>query len=242
VCQEQRRKESCCLPGAGRDVSPDPTGSSPDYRQSSGLPQASRLFLHREIDKSKTGMSSEGSSVSTRKGIWHSTPQNLTTMSDWICRSKLLQSFFPHSFPKSHLALNMSIDAKQNHPGLSSENFLMFMVALICLGSSSGFQLSLPTQHIPLSPCIRVCYGQGCVCSFMFLISSCMSHLLSLCSGRVLQGMRGHLIRLALYQTSWSNLEPESLFFPNCTSPLVTKMQSEDICPLLSSPHREHPL
>lgn len=140
-------------------------------------------------------------------------------------------------------------------PGVSSENLLSFRVALTCPGSNSGLQTSLPTQHIPLSPCIRVCCGQGCVHPFTFLISSWMSHLLILCSGTVLWDMRGHLIDLVLYQISWSNFEPESLvvFFSQIVrAPLfqgdrfpglpITKIQGGDISWLLSRLHREHPL
>lgn len=65
-------------------------------------------------------------------------------------------------------------------PELSSENLFMFRVALTYPGSSSGLQIPLPVQHIPLSPCIRAHCGQGCVCaSDTLLVPSWMSHLVT---------------------------------------------------------------
>lgn len=65
-------------------------------------------------------------------------------------------------------------------PGLSSENLFAFRVALTYPGSSSGLQIPLPVQHIPLSPCIRAHCGQGCVfASDTLLVPSWMSHLVT---------------------------------------------------------------
>lgn len=207
------------------------------------------IFAEWNTDKSKTGMRSEGASVSTGRSTHlaqHTTKPNQNTRLHLPVQPSPAIHFF-HSFLKPQLALTMSMNIEQDPPGLSSENLLTFRVALTCPGSSSGLQTSLPTRHIPLRPCIRMYCGQVCVHPLTFLISSWMSHLLVLCSGRVLQGMGGHPVELVLYQTSWSNFEPESLFFPNCTSPPVPGgqvpwSQGGDISPVLSSLHREHPL
>lgn len=98
-----------------------------------------------------------------------------------MCQAKILQLFVINTaLPRPSQPLTHPQMLNKTAPGLSSENLFVFRVALTYPGSSSGLQIPLPVQHIPLSPCIRAHCSQGCVCaSDTLLVPSWMSHLVT---------------------------------------------------------------